>query len=201
MNRALPARAATEPRMTQRYTGIAIALHWIIAALMIANVVVVWVVDNLPADMVRPAINWHKATGMTVLGLALMRILWRWTHRPPPLPAEYPKIERTGAHLAHYALYGLIVLLPLSGYLHDSAWKDSAAHPDSWYGLFNWPRLAVLEHMAQPMREMWHSRLFKLHGLLGWVLYALVALHIAGALKHQFIDRHKELQRMGIGRA
>ncbi len=186
--------------MIQRYTRPAIILHWLIAALMIANVVAVWVVDSLPQDMQRPTIDWHKSTGMTVIGLALMRILWRATHRPPPLPIDYPKIERTGAHLAHYALYALMIALPVSGYLHDSAWKDSAAHPDYWYGLFEWPRWASLEHMAQPMREGWHKRLFDLHGLLGYALYVLVALHIAGALKHQFLDKHAELQRMGIGR-
>lgn len=187
--------------MNQRYTRIAIIFHWAIAALMIANVAVVWVVDSLPDEYVRPTIDWHKSTGMTVLGLALMRILWRWTHRPPPLPADYKPIEKTAAHTAHYLLYALIFLLPLSGYLHDSAWKDSAAHPDSWYGLFQWARWPALEHMAQPMREMWHDRLFTAHAIFGCALYALVALHIAGALKHQWIDHHAELQRMGVGRA
>jgi cytochrome b561 len=186
--------------MSERYTRVAIIFHWLIAALIVANVVTVWVVDSLPEGMHRPAIDWHKSTGMTVLGLALMRILWRWTHRPPPLPADYKPIEKKAAHAAHYLLYALIVVLPLSGYLHDSAWKDSAAHPDYWYGLFQWPRLAVLEHMAQPAREMWHDNLFTVHAVAGKLLYALFALHVAGALKHQWIDKHAELQRMGVGR-
>lgn len=186
--------------MDQRYTRVAITFHWVIAALMIANIVAVWVVDSLPEDLQRPTIDWHKSTGMTVLGLALMRILWRWTHRPPPLPADYKPIEKRAAHGVHYLLYALIVLLPLSGYLHDSAWKDSAAHPDYWYGLFQWPRWPGLVHMAQPAREMWHDRWFSVHAIAGKALYALFSLHVAGALKHQWLDRHAELQRMGVGR-
>jgi cytochrome b561 len=65
-----------------------------------------------------------------VLGLVLLRILWRATHRPPAMPGSFGALERFAAHAAHGALYVLMVLLPLSGWMHDSAWKDAGTHPD-----------------------------------------------------------------------
>ncbi len=186
--------------MSERYTRTAIVLHWLTAALIILNVGLVWTVDSLPEGWARPVIDTHKSTGITVLGLVLMRILWRWTHRPPPLPADYAPIERTGAHVAHYMLYALMILLPLSGWVHDSAWKDAPNVPMHWYGLFEWPRIGFIQHMEPAFKERFHDTTFRIHGLLAYGLYALFTLHVAGALKHQWIDRHAELQRMGVGR-
>ena len=73
-------------RELQRYSGVAIVLHWVIAVLIIANVVLALSVDSLPDGWVRPVIDTHKSIGMTVLGLVLLRILWRISHAPPPLP-------------------------------------------------------------------------------------------------------------------
>ena len=77
----------------------------------------------------RPLIDMHKSIGLTLLGLVALRILWRLGHKPPPMPARYPAYERKGAHLAHLLLYAVILLLPLTGYIHDSAWKLAASHP------------------------------------------------------------------------
>lgn len=187
--------------MIHRYTHPAIVLHWLIALLIFVNIGLAWTWDSLPDAQVRGAIDLHKSTGITVLGLVLMRILWRWTHRPPPLVDSYPQIERTAAHWAHIALYALIFLLPFSGWLHDSAWKDAATHPMQWYGLFEWPRIAAITHLDPAVKEIWHSRFGAVHAILGKVLYGLFALHLAGALKHQFLDRKPMLQRMWFGRA
>ena len=72
---------------SERYTGTAMALHWLVALLVIGNLVLVWTIGSLPDAMVRPAIDTHKSIGITVLGLALLRVLWRLSHPPPPLPA------------------------------------------------------------------------------------------------------------------
>ncbi|MGF6917472.1 cytochrome b [Paraburkholderia sp. 40] len=179
-----------------RYTRTAMTLHWLIALLMCVNVVLALSADSLPDDWVRPVIDTHKSIGITVLGLALLRILWRVSHKPPPLPREFPSWEKIAAHLAHFALYLLMIALPLSGWLHDSAWKDAATHPMQWFGLFQWPRFGYVMHLDPTLKETLHDRFGALHAWLGYALYALLAMHIGGALKHEWLDRKSVLKRM-----
>ena len=181
-----------------RYTRVAIVLHWVIAILIAINVLLGLTADSLPNGWIRPAIDLHKSFGLTVLGLVLLRILWRVSHPPPPLPNAYPRLERMGAHAVHILLYGLILLLPISGWLHDSAFKDAAAHPLRLFWIIPWFRIGAIETLPAAQKEALHSQFFALHAWSGYALYALVALHIAGALKHQFVDRHQELQRMEL---
>ena len=183
--------------MIVRYTRVAIILHWLIAALIAANLVLIWFVDDWPKDWVRPVIDLHKSFGITVLGLVLLRILWRIGHKPPPLPAAYPAWERRASAVAHVVLYLLILAIPISGWMHDSAWKDAATHPMKLFGVVPWPRIGWITGIDPERKEMLHDVFGDWHTALGYVLYALVALHLAGALKHQFIDREDELQRMG----
>ena len=191
-----PLTDATSVAAASRYTRTAMMLHWIIAILMICNVALGLSADSLPDDWVRPAIDTHKSIGITVLGLVLLRILWRVSHRPPPLPAEFPSWERTGAHVAHFLLYLLMIGLPLSGWLHDSAWKDAATHPMRLFNLFPWPRIGYVMNLDPALKETLHNRFGALHTWLGYALYALFALHVGGALKHEWIDRKSVLKRM-----
>ena len=179
-----------------RYTKTAITLHWSIAILIVINVALGWFGEDLPDAWVRPAIDTHKSIGITVLGLALMRLLWRFTHRPPPLPAGYPRWERIGAPAAHAFLYVLILAIPISGWLHDSAWKDAAAHPMQLFGFIPWPRIGPVMALEPQLKERMHDNFGALHAWLGYVLYGLFALHVVAALKHQWWDREPELQRM-----
>ncbi len=181
-----------------RYTQPAIVLHWLIAALMVINVALVLSVDYLPDAWVRPVIDTHKSTGITVLGLALMRLLWRFSHTPPALPSAYKRWERIAAHWAHGLLYALMLAMPLSGWMHDSAWKDAATHPMKLFGLVPWPRLEWITTLEPAYKEHLHDLFGGWHKALGYALYLLVGLHVAAAFKHQFIDRHDELQRMGL---
>ncbi|HEY2023729.1 cytochrome b [Paraburkholderia sp.] len=185
--------AAASP---QRYTRTAITLHWLIALLIIVNVALALSADSLPDDWARPVIDTHKSIGITVLGLALLRILWRVSHKPPPLPREFPSWEKIAAHLAHFVLYLLMIALPLSGWLHDSAWKDAATHPMHWFGLFQWPRIGYVMNLDPTLKESLHDRFGALHTWLGYALYALLAMHIGGALKHEWMDRKSVLTRM-----
>ncbi len=180
----------------QRYSRTAMVFHWLVALLIFANVALIWTVDSLPDGWVRPAINTHKSIGITVLGLAIMRVLWRGTHPAPPLPDGYPGWERWGAHAGHALLYLLIFAMPLSGWAHDSAWKDAASHPMYLYGLIPWPRIGWLTAINPADKDYWHDRLGALHTSFAYVLYAMVVVHILGALKHQWLDREPELQRM-----
>jgi cytochrome b561 len=179
-----------------RYNGVAMALHWLVALLILANLAMIWFIDRYPDAWVRPVIDLHKSIGLTVLGLVLLRILWRAGHRPPALPAAYPRAERLAAHAAHALLYAVILLLPLTGYIHDSAWKDAATHPLKLYGLVTWPRIAVIMHQSVSEKETIHSVFFAFHKNLAYVLYGLFVLHVGAALKHQFLDKEPELQRM-----
>jgi cytochrome b561 len=181
-----------------RYTRVAVVLHWLVAVLITVNVVLALSADHVPDDSVRSVIDAHKSIGITVLGLALLRILWRLTHRPPAAPAVHSRMERVAAHLVHGGLYLLMLLMPLSGWLHDSAWKDAATHPMHWFGLFEWPRIGPVMSLPPATRESLHTKFGELHTALSYVLYALVALHITGALKHQWLDGEKTLQRMSL---
>lgn len=179
-----------------RYTRTAIILHWLIAVLIVANVLIVWSLDLLPDSAERPLVDLHKSFGITVLGLAIMRLLWRLTHPAPPLPASYGRLERWSAHAAHWSLYVLIFAMPISGWLHDSAWKAAAEHPLRLYGVIPWFRLGVVADLPPTQKEAMHALFSQIHGVLGWILVALFVLHVAGALKHQFWDKEEELQRM-----
>ena len=179
-----------------KYTRTAIILHWIVAVLIIANVVIGLSAEALPEAWVRSAVDTHKSIGITVLGLAVLRLLWRFSHPAPPLPASYPAWERIGAHAAHAALYVVIFGLPLSGWLHDSAWNGAAAHPMHLFGLIPWPRIAWLADLDPATKDRLHAQLFTVHWAFGLALYGLLAAHILGALKHQVLDREPELQRM-----
>jgi cytochrome b561 len=193
------ANAVSEPPQTEaplRYTRTAMVLHWLIALLIICNAALGLSAESFPDSWVRTVVDTHKSIGITVLGLALLRILWRVSHRPPPLPKAFPKWEHGAAHIAHFLLYLLMIGLPLSGWLHDSAWKDAATHPMHLFGLVPWPRLGFVMHLDPVLKESLHDRFGALHEWLGYALYALLAMHVGGALKHQWIDRKSVISRM-----
>lgn len=171
-------------------------LHWLVALLVIANLTFVWTIAWYPDPWVRPAIDLHKSIGLTVLGLVLMRILWRLSHRPPPLPDAYPKRERRLATAVHAILYVLILAMPLSGWIHDSAFAAAAAHPLRLYWLIPFPRIAPIMSLPAAAKVAVHARWFAIHVYLAYVLYALLGLHLIGVLKHELLDRDHVLGRM-----
>lgn len=182
-----------------KYTGVAMFFHWLIAVLIIGNVGLGLGAQWIPDSWVRPVIDTHKSVGITVLGLAILRLLWRFTHRPPPFLAHaghWDKIEHAAAHVTHLFLYLLIFALPLSGWMHDSAWVDASTHPMYLFGLFEWPRIGWITGLNATLKETLHDRFGSLHIWLGYCLYALLALHIVGALKHEWIDRKSVIRRM-----
>jgi len=181
---------------SQRYTRTAMSLHWLIAILIIVNVILALTDDFWPEGWERYVIDLHKSIGITVLGLAILRLLWRVTHRPPALPKSFPTLERGAAHTAHLLLYVLIFALPLSGWAHDSAWVAAASHPMKLYFLVPWPRIGYFMALDPQTKDVLHTQLGELHTWLGYVLYVVLFLHVAGALKHEFIDRESVLRRM-----
>ncbi len=181
-----------------RYTTPAIVLHWVVALGIIANVAIMWVLGALPEASQRPAVDLHKSIGITILGLAVMRLLWRLTHRPPALPHGTHGWERRLSWTVHILLYVMIFVQPLTGWIHDSAWKAAPAHPLVLFGIIPWFRIAVVRDMNPAAKEHWHTLFGNMHAAGALALYVLVALHIAGALKHQFWDDRPSLRRMWI---
>lgn len=189
----------TNPTATQpvtRYTRTAMTLHWLTALGMICNVALALTVDYLPDDWIRPVIDTHKSIGITVLGLAVLRILWRISHRPPEPPQDAPRWERAAAHVAHVLLYVLIFALPISGWLHDSAWKDAATHPMSLFHVVPWFRINFIMDLPPAQKEHLHDVFGAIHTSFAYMLYVVLLLHILGALKHKLIDRESALSRM-----
>jgi len=182
--------------LPDRYTPAAMLLHWVIAALIMANIVLIYTTHQLAPAVQGGLIDIHMSIGLTVLGLVLLRILWRVSHRPPALPAAYAPWERRAAHAVHAAFYVVLLVLPLSGWLHDSAWKEAPANPYYWFGLFEVHRIKWIRELAPPLKEIWHARFLSVHVWSGYILYALLCAHVAGVLKHQLLDRQPELRRM-----
>lgn len=148
----------------------------------------------------RPAIDLHKSIGITILGLAILRVLWRVSHRPPPLPSAYSGWEITASHVVHWGLYAILFAMPLTGWIMDSAYEKAATTPMYLYGVIQWPRLGFIVGLDPATKKAVHDGFGAAHDVIGKVVYALFALHVAGALKHQWIDGTKELQRMWPGR-
>jgi cytochrome b561 len=180
----------------EKYTPVAVILHWLIAALIGANICLGLGANYVSDVLVRPMVDLHKSIGITVLGLALLRLAWRLTHRPPALPADYGRWEARAAQVAHVALYILIFALPVTGWIHDSAWSAAASHPMSLYGIIPWFRLGFVTGLDPATKDAVHTLFGTAHTYLGYALYVVLALHVMGALKHQFFDKQPELQRI-----
>ena len=179
-----------------KYTRIAVLLHWLIALLIICNVSLGLGSNYAPDAYVRPMIDLHKSIGITVLGLAFVRFFWRFNHAPPPLPSNYATWEKSLAETAHVLLYVLIFALPITGWIHDSAWDQAATDPMQLFWVIPWFRLGFITGLDPATKEMIHTTFGQIHHYLGYALYVVLGLHVLGALKHQIIDKHPELQRM-----
>jgi len=182
MSDALP-----EPR---RYTATAMLLHWLSALLVVGLLALGWYMADLPLSPQRLKLyNWHKWAGVSVLALTLARLLWRWTHRPPALPAELvgrtPAWQQRLAALTHVALYGLLLVVPLVGWAYSSA----AGFPVVWFGVLSLPDLLPKDKALAELVKPWHA-------VAAFSLGALAALHLAAALKHQFVDKDGLMRRM-----
>ncbi len=170
-----------------RYTLTAIALHWLSALLIVAAFVLGMTMVDIPG--ITPTklkyFSWHKWLGVTVFALACLRLLWRLGHRPPPDPASMPAWQRGAAHAVHWALYGLVFAVPLSGYFYSLA----AGVPVVYLGVLPLPVLIAPDPQLK-------ETLQGVHYALNMAMAALVVVHLAAVIKHQWIDRDRLLARM-----
>ena len=172
---------------TDRWGATSQLLHWTIAVLILSIGVIGLVMGELPRS---PKFFWvytvHKSLGLTVLALVLVRIAWRlYAGAPPPVEGT-PRWQARLASLTPGAIYVLILAMPLSGWLYDSA---SGLRPFRWFGLAEVPKLS-------PPHEALADAMHETHELLFWVLIALVIGHAGAALYHHFVRRDATLARM-----
>ncbi len=181
-----------------RYSAVAILLHWAIALLVLALVGLGLYMTSLPPGSAAQfsLYQWHKSLGITVLLLTLARIAWRLSHPVPALPATLKPWERLAARGTHVGLYALMLAIPLTGWALVSASPWNL--PTILYGVIPWPHLPVLSTLEDKAGA--EAVLEQVHGLLAWSAVALVALHVAAALKHHFILKDDVLARMLPGR-
>jgi cytochrome b561 len=176
---------------TRRWGGLTKLLHWSVALLVIALLGVgLWMIDlPMSPDKVR-VYALHKSIGITVLALMLVRIAWRAHEKSrPQMPFGMPAWERGVAWLSHVLLYVALLLMPLSGWLFNSA----ANFPLQWFGWFSLPALGGPDPAVKAFARA-------VHHWTAYTLIALVSLHVLAALKHHWFDRDETLRRMLPGR-
>ena len=193
----------------QRYTKTAVILHWLIAIGIFSMFAIGWFMTDLPKDAPKQTafdlFNWgiytwqmpqeisprsfyfnlHKSIGVTILALITIRILWRFSHKPPAILSSYKMWEKKLASGVHHLLYLLMLALPISGVIMATYSKYGI----KWFGV---PLVKGLDN--NPMREVFVD----VHEVIGIVVLVVLALHIAGAIKHKFIDKDDTLKRMSL---
>jgi len=189
------AETGTARRSPSGYSRVAIALHWIIAALIVGNVIGALTFDALlesadPADkqLGYGLIQLHKSVGLTVLILSLVRLTWRLLHGFPRLPEHMAGWEIVLARGTHVFFYAAMIGVPLLGWALVSA--SPANFPIDYFGLFEWPQLPLADSAALA------DGLSEAHETFAFATVAVLLLHVAGALKHHFLDRDDVLARM-----
>jgi len=169
-----------------RWGVVAQLLHWLIVVLIITQFTLATLFDDLPPSARKLALlARHKSVGITILMLAVLRLLWRWTNPTPTLPDTLKPWERSLARLTHALLYALLFAVPLAGWMMSSA----RGFPVSWFGFFTLPDLV-------PKNKALYEVLLTTHGILAWTLGVVAIIHMLAALKHHFVLKDDVLRRM-----
>jgi len=161
--------------LRERYSGIAILLHWALALLLLFQLGLGWALEDLPRSTMFVAFQFHKSVGILILVLSLARLLVRIVVPRPP--AEGAPALRLLASAVHWALYGVMILGPLSGWIIVSTARVKL--PTLLFGTVPLPHL--------PLGAAWNEPAETIHGLIGWLLAGLFVLHVAGALRHHLL--------------
>jgi cytochrome b561 len=193
----------------QRYTKTAILLHWVIGLLIIAMLALGLWMHELPKEAPKAAtfdlFNWglytmtmpepvsvrtfyfnlHKSIGITVMALILLRIFWRLTHTAPAFPDTMKGWEKKLADLGHKALYVMMVVLPLSGFIMSIYSKWGIL----WFGM---PFVKGLDNPQ--LRDFFKE----VHEISAWIIIALIVVHVVAAIKHKVIDKDDVMKRMSL---
>ncbi|WP_174279018.1 cytochrome b [Sphingomonas bacterium] len=182
----------------RRYSLGAIGFHWLIAALIIYNIYLGLRMDRITGMDRFTLFQLHKSIGITVLALSVLRLGWRLAHRPPAYPSTMKRWERAAATTTHWTFYGLMLVMPLTGWVIVSA--SPLNLPTLLYKLIPLPHLGIVHDQAMPVRMAIGDKVATTHMLLAYLFGALILLHVAAALKHQFVQRDGVLWRIVPGR-
>jgi cytochrome b561 len=170
---------------TNRYGPVAQLLHWSVVVLLATQFLLAEAADELPVGLEKLVmLARHKSVGITILGIACVRLAWRLLNKPPA-PPPMPAWQRLAAAVTHWGMYAVLFAMPLSGWMMSSAEN----YPVSWFGLLQLPDLVA---PSESLGDVLHD----IHEVLAGTLLFLVGLHVLAALKHQFIDRDGLLMRM-----
>jgi cytochrome b561 len=177
-----PKSGSTPP---PRYTPLAQALHWVTALLAFAILPIAWVMQVMSRGAQRETlVIVHKSLGVTILALVLMRLLWRAIHPAPAPSGRHGALPRIAAETGHWLLYGVFIVMPVSGYILSAA----GGHAVPFFGLFDLPALPSDHTLSEAARFV--------HNTASWAVYALVAAHIGAAAWHVAVFRDGTLERM-----
>jgi cytochrome b561 len=169
-----------------RYGAVAQFFHWTIVVLIIVQFTLANQADKLPLGAAKVAVlARHKSFGITILALVLLRLIWRLIGDKPVDPPGMARWQRIASHISHGALYALLIVTPILGWLMSSARN----FPVSWFGLVTLPDFIA---PSRPAYDFLHEA----HELMAQTLFWLALLHVAAALKHHFVDRDNVLRRM-----
>ncbi|NBS42767.1 MAG: cytochrome b [Acetobacteraceae bacterium] len=186
---ALPPKGADAAHPAGQYGAIAKLFHWVTLGLMLVALPLGFVIQHVKDASKMGFYALHESAGLTILFVALARLAWRRLSPPPSLPNDMPKLMRTTSTAVHHALYALLILQPLLGFLATNAWGFPMQGATAYLGFIELPKFM----------EAWEGLakiLSLLHSIGGWLLVVLIALHIAGALFHHAIRRDGTLMRM-----
>jgi len=171
---------------TPGYTLTARVLHWTTAVLILTMIPVGIVIANEWGGPAQTFLyNLHKSVGASLIPIVIVRLIYRLMNPPPPLPDDIPAIQQIAAYTTHWALYGLILVQPIVGYIMTSAYPA----PVPFFGLFDLPAI-------WPENRALSDRLSAVHLYIGLAIAGLAAMHIAAALFHHFVRRDQVLVRM-----
>ena len=171
------------------YTGVARTLHWITAAMVLIIIPVGIIMANMEQTPLKDTLyHAHRSLGIILIPIVLYRLFYRLTHKPRPLPADIPWLQRFAADSVHHVLYVLLVFQPIIGWVATSAYRA----PILFFGTFEVPPI-------WPENRALSEQLFTLHRAIGIIMALLLCAHIGGALYHHFIRRDRVLLRMVTG--
>ncbi len=173
--------------VASRYTRVAMLLHWLIALCLLCQFLLGWYLEGIPRGVPDRSyfVNIHKSTGILIGLLILLRIVWRITHTPPPLPDSIPTWQQKAASCMHFLLYFFMLLLPLTGYIASNFSKWGV----KFFNTIEMPPWGVEDKSI-------YAFFNQAHGLISWILLGLVILHVLAAVSHMISGRREIIHRM-----
>lgn len=187
------------PQPTYRYTAVAIILHWLIAVCILFNLSVGFFMEGLAPHARAVVVGLHISSGVSVLGLSVVRLAWRMGHTPPAFSLSLSALERNGAAGVHALLYVGMLVIPLTGWMFLSAHHPQPGIGIRAWGLLTLPPIDLISNLPEPAQKEFHDRWVHYHSLGAWMMIGLLLLHVAAAIKHQVVDGQNEFARMGLG--